>query len=251
MNDNTIPAIHAAGLHKSFGDYAAVEDVSFLVPYGRVVGLLGPNGAGKTTTMRMLVGLATPTQGVSHIAGRPYAALSRPAQQIGVVLDAGGLHPSRTARQHLRIAAAMAHIDAARVTDVLNETGMMAAADRPIKGYSLGMRQRLALATALLGDPRVLILDEPANGLDPAGIRWLRENLRAFAAAGGAVLVSSHLLAEIEHVADDVVVIAHGRVAAAGELTALTAHHGGDLESFYLDLTATTTEVRSCFAQNC
>ncbi|MFC4224175.1 ABC transporter ATP-binding protein [Lysinibacter cavernae] len=244
MNTNTTPAIQAAGLRKTFGDFAAVEDVSFLVPNGRVVGLLGPNGAGKTTTMRMLLGLAAPTSGSALINGKPYRELEHPTKHIGAVLDAGGLHPSRTGRQHLRIAAAMAGLDAQRVIDVLNETGIMAAADRKIRGYSLGMKQRLALATALLGEPSVLILDEPANGLDPAGIRWLRNKLRAFADDGGAVLVSSHLLSEIELVADDAVVIAHGRVAAAGALATLTATHGGDLESFYLDLTATTMEVR-------
>lgn len=244
MDTSTTPAIQAAALKKSFGTFAAVEDVSFAVPQGRVVGLLGPNGAGKTTTMRMLLGLAEPDSGAALIQGHPYRELTHPARQVGAVLDAGGLHPSRTARQHLRIAAAMAGIDAARGEVVLAETGMTAAADRPIRGYSLGMRQRLALATALLGEPSVLILDEPANGLDPAGIHWLRDKLRAFAANGGAVLISSHLLAEIEHVADDVIVIAHGRVSAAGTIGDLTAHHGGNLESFYLHLTATTTEVR-------
>ncbi|QIM17708.1 ATP-binding cassette domain-containing protein [Leucobacter coleopterorum] len=244
MTNNTTSAIQAVGLKKTFGDYAAVEEVSFLVPYGRVVGLLGPNGAGKTTTMRMLLGLAKPTAGTAFIQGRQYSDLNHPARSIGTVLDGGGMHPSRSARQHLRIAAAMSGIDRARVDQVLAEAGMAAAANRPIRGYSLGMRQRLALATALLGEPKILVLDEPANGLDPDGIRWLRNKLRAFAFEGGAVLVSSHLLAEIEQVADDAVVIAHGRVLAAGSLTDLTADYNGNLESFYLDLTANTTEVR-------
>ncbi|HET6671880.1 MAG TPA: ATP-binding cassette domain-containing protein [Agromyces sp.] len=244
MNISPTPAIAATGLRKAYRDVVAVHDVSFTVPHGRVVGLLGPNGAGKTTTMRMLLGLARPDDGQALIEGSRFTDLARPARTIGAVLDAGGLHPARTGRQHLRIAAAMAGVADRQVDRVLDETGMGSAADRPIRGYSLGMRQRLGLAAALLGEPSVLILDEPANGLDPAGIRWLRDRLRAFAADGGAVLVSSHLLAEIAQVADDAVVIAHGRVAASGDLASLTALYDGDLESFYLDLTATTTEVR-------
>ncbi|GAA1815768.1 ABC transporter ATP-binding protein [Agromyces neolithicus] len=244
MNTSPTPAIAAVGLRKSYQDVVAVHDVSLAVPHGRVVGLLGPNGAGKTTTMRMLLGLARADAGEALIDGVPFRDLDHPARTIGAVLDAGGLHPARTGRQHLRIAAAMAGVEDGQVDRVLAETGMAPAADRPIRGYSLGMRQRLALAAALLGEPSILVLDEPANGLDPTGIRWLRDRLRAFAADGGAVLVSSHLLAEIAHVADDAIVIAHGRVVASGDLASLTAAYGGDLESFYLDLTATAMEVR-------
>ena len=244
MNTNLVPAIAVQNLRKTYGTYAAVEDVSFTVRPGTVVGLLGPNGAGKTTTMRLLLGLASPDSGSALVTGRPYSDLDSPARTVGAALDSAGLHPGRTARQHLRIAAAMADIPASRVTAVLEETGLAQAADRRIGGYSLGMRQRVALAAALLGDPDILVLDEPANGLDPAGMRWLRNRLRAFADAGGAVLLSSHVLAEVDHIADEAVVIAHGRVAAAGTLAELTANNGGDLEEFYLELTSETTEVR-------
>ena len=244
MTTNPVPAIAVHHLRKTYGTRAAVEDVSFTVRPGTVVGLLGPNGAGKTTTMRLLLGLASPDSGRALVTGQQYAALDSPARTVGAALDAAGLHPGRTARQHLRIAAAMAGIPEGRVSVVLDETGLATAADRRIGGYSLGMRQRVALAAALLGEPRVLVLDEPANGLDPAGMRWLRNRLRAFADAGGAVLLSSHVLAEVDHIADEAVVIAHGRVAAAGTLADLTAANGGDLEEFYLELTAESAEVR-------
>ena len=243
MNTPTQNVIEATGLRKTFGARAAVEDVSFTVRRGTVVGLLGPNGAGKTTTMRMLLGLGRPDSGSALIHGRPYAELESPARTIGAALDAGGLHPGRTGRQHLAIAAAMARVEPGRVGVILDETGLTSAADRRIGGYSLGMRQRLALATALLGDPGILVLDEPANGLDPAGMRWLRERLRSFADGGGAVLLSSHVLAEVAHIADDIVVIAQGRVAAQGGLADLTARNDGDLEAFYLELTAETAGV--------
>ncbi|WP_100362966.1 ABC transporter ATP-binding protein [Diaminobutyricimonas aerilata] len=244
MNDSPTTAIAVSVLRKTYGSYAAVEDVSFDVPHGRVVGLLGPNGAGKTTTMRMLLGLARPDAGTALLDGTPYRELAQPARTVGAMLDDGGLHPGRTARQHLTISAAMAGVDAARVPAMLTETGLGAAADRRIGGYSLGMRQRLALAAALLGEPGILVLDEPANGLDPAGMRWLRQRLRAFADAGGAVLLSSHVLAEVSNVADDIIVVAQGRIVADGPIPELTARYGGDLESYYLDLTAETAEVR-------
>jgi ABC-2 type transport system ATP-binding protein len=231
MNESTSPAIAVRGLSKSFRGQAAVEDVHFDVLAGRVVGLLGPNGAGKTTTMRMILGLAAADSGAALIHGRPYRELDRPALTLGAVLDTGGLHPGRSGRDHLRIVAAE--------IGVLDEVDLRAAADRRVAGYSLGMRQRLALAAALLGEPSTLILDEPANGLDPAGMRWLRRLIRSFADAGGSVLLSSHVLSEVALVADDIVVIVDGRVAAAGELAATVAEHGGDLENFYLDLTAT------------
>jgi ABC-2 type transport system ATP-binding protein len=239
MNESTSPAIAVRGLSKSFRGQAAVEDVHFDVLAGRVVGLLGPNGAGKTTTMRMILGLAAADSGAALIHGRPYRELDRPALTLGAVLDTGGLHPGRSGRDHLRIVAAEIGVPSARIDTVLDEVDLQAAADRRVAGYSLGMRQRLALAAALLGEPSTLILDEPANGLDPAGMRWLRRLIRSFADAGGSVLLSSHVLSEVALVADDIVVIVDGRVAAAGELAATVAEHGGDLENFYLDLTAT------------
>jgi ABC-2 type transport system ATP-binding protein len=238
------PAIAARGLRKSFGTFDAVRDVTFRADYGRVVGLLGPNGAGKTTTMRMLLGLARPDGGEAQVAGSRYAELTHPARTVGTVLDASGLHPSRTGRDHLRIAAATIGAAPGRVDAVLAETGMAGAAGRKVAGYSLGMRQRLALAAALLGEPRILLLDEPANGLDPAGVHWLRGWLTAFARGGGCVLISSHGLAEVAQVCDDAIVIAQGRVLGAGPLADLTAGHHGNLESFYLDVTASTAGVR-------
>lgn len=242
--------IEARALRKLYRNGPAVDDVSFGVAPGRVVGLLGPNGAGKTTTIRMILGLVDPDGGDALISGRPYRQWPEPLTLVGAVLDAGGLHPGRTGRQHLRIAAAQAGVAASRIDAVLGEVEMTASADRRIAGYSLGMRQRLALATALLAEPRVLILDEPANGLDPAGIHWLRQRIRAFADNGGAVLLASHVLADVAQVADDIVVIAGGRVLAdlpLAEVTALTAAGipggsstgtGGSLERFYLELTA-------------
>jgi ABC-2 type transport system ATP-binding protein len=244
MTDSTSPAIAVRGLRKSFSRHVAVEDVSFTVNDGRVVGLLGPNGAGKTTTIRMLLGLAAPDAGDALIHGQSYRDLPDPARTVGAVLDAGGLHPGRTGRDHLRISAAQVDASPDRVESVLDEVDLRTAADRRISGYSLGMRQRLALASALLGEPSILVLDEPANGLDPAGMHWLRAYIRAFADAGGAVLLSSHVLSEVALVADDIVVIAQGRVAAAGDLASTVAAHGGSLESFYLDLTSNAMEIR-------
>lgn len=244
MNNSHSPAIAVRGLSKSFNGLSAVEDVSFDVHDGRVVGLLGPNGAGKTTTTRMILGLAAADSGEALIHGQSYRGLNRPARTIGAVLDSGGLHPGRTGRDHLRIAAAQIGAPAARIEAVLDDVGLRSAANRRIAGYSLGMRQRVALASALLGEPSILVLDEPANGLDPAGMHWLRELIRSFADAGGAVLLSSHVLSEVALVADDIVVIAQGRVAANGELGSTVAAHGGDLESFYLDLTENSAGVR-------
>jgi len=243
MRTSPTPALAVRGLRKAYGGRVVVDDVTFAVPHGRIVALLGPNGAGKTTTMRMLLGLVRPDSGDARVDGVAYTQLDDPLHTIGAVLDAGGLHPSRTARQHLAVGAAMAGVGADRVESLLAEVGLREAADRRIGGYSLGMRQRLAVATALLGAPRILVLDEPANGLDPAGARWLREYLRAFASDGGAVLLSSHVLGEVAQIADDAVLITAGRVAAAGTLAELTATYGGDLEDFYLDLT-TDREVR-------
>jgi ABC-2 type transport system ATP-binding protein len=244
MTETTSPAIAVRGLTKSFRGRPAVADVNFDVFDGRVVGLLGPNGAGKTTTTRMILGLAAADSGQALLHGKPYRDLEQPARTVGAVLDSGGLHPGRTGRDHLRIGALQIGVPPARVDALLDEVGLHEAADRRVAGYSLGMRQRLALAAALLGEPSILVLDEPANGLDPAGMHWLRGIIRSFADAGGSVLLSSHVLSEVALVADDIVVIAQGKVAAAGELNATVAAYGGDLEKFYLDLTATEGTVR-------
>ena len=209
----------STGLTKRFGATLAVEDLSFSVAAGRVVGFLGPNGAGKTTTLRALLGLVSPTSGSATIEGRRYVALPDPTGTVGAMLDGGMLHPGRSGRNHLRTLAAAAGIGRrARSTSCWSWSGCAEAAGRRTKGYSLGMRQRLGLAAALLGDPRVLVLDEPANGLDPQGIRWLRDFLRSLAAEGRAVLVSSHVLAEVAQTADEVVVIHKGRSVAQAPL---------------------------------
>ncbi|GAA2018590.1 ATP-binding cassette domain-containing protein [Pseudokineococcus marinus] len=235
-------ALEARGLRVTTHGRVRVDDVSFTVGAGRVVGLLGPNGAGKTTSLRALLGLVAPDAGEALVLGRRYRDLPSPARRVGAVLDAGGLHPSRTGRQHLRIAAARAHVPAARVEEVLAEVGMSADADRRAGSYSLGMAQRVAVAAALLAEPRVLVLDEPANGLDPAGTHWLLGRLRAFADAGGAVLLSSHLLADVARVADDVVVLDRGRVTAALPTADALAASGGRLEDFYLGLAGTSSD---------
>jgi ABC-2 type transport system ATP-binding protein len=219
------PAIAARGLTKRFGRVQAVDDLNFEVHPGRVTGFLGPNGAGKSTTMRMVLGLVRPTAGSATVLGLPYASIERPATAVGAVLEVQSFHPQRTARNHLRVLAAASGVPDARVDEVLALVNLTDAAGRKAGGYSLGMRQRLGLAGALLGDPRVLILDEPANGLDPQGIRWLREFLREFAANGNAVLVSSHLLSEMAQMADEVIVIDHGRLVRQGSIADLTAGH--------------------------
>jgi ABC-2 type transport system ATP-binding protein len=219
------PAIVARGLTKRFGAVTAVQDLSFEVRPGKVTGFLGPNGAGKSTTMRMMLGLVRPTSGSAFVLGMPYASLDRPSTSVGAVLEVQSFHPLRTGRNHLRVLAAASGIDDARIDVVLDQVGLTDAADRKAGGYSLGMRQRLGLAGALLGDPAILILDEPANGLDPQGIRWLREFLRWFAASGNAVLVSSHLLSEMAQMADDLIVIDHGRLVRQGSVADLTAGH--------------------------
>jgi ABC-2 type transport system ATP-binding protein len=213
--------IVVAGLSKRFGAARVVDGLSFEVRPGRVTGLLGPNGAGKTTTLRMILGLATPTEGSATIGGVRYAGLTRPARQVGAVLETEMAHPGRSGRNHLRVLCQAAGIPQARAGEALTLVGLAGAADRKVKGYSLGMRQRLGIAAALLGDPQVLILDEPANGLDPEGIRWLRELLTLLAGAGRTVLVSSHLLAEMQHLADDVIIIAGGRLVAEGPMASV------------------------------
>jgi ABC-2 type transport system ATP-binding protein len=231
--------IHVQGLVKRFGPVTAVDNLSFAVKAGTITGFLGPNGAGKTTTLRMLLGLVAPDAGTATVNGQPYTALPEPLHQVGAVLEASSFHPGRTARAHLRIQALAADVDASRIEDVLDLVGLADAAGRRIGGFSLGMRQRLGLATALLADPEVLILDEPANGLDPEGIRWLRGLLRGFAAEGGTVLVSSHMLAEVAQTIDSVVIVDHGRLLAQGPVTELTAN-GNDLEEAFFQLTRET-----------
>jgi ABC-2 type transport system ATP-binding protein len=212
-------AITVSGLTKRFGDVLAVDRLDFEVDEGTVTGFLGPNGAGKTTTLRMLLGLVSPTAGTATIAGRPYRELADPVRRVGAVLEAGGFHPGRPGRDHLRTLATAAGLDPGRVDEVLELTGLTAAAKRRVGGYSLGMRQRLGLAAALLGDPEILVLDEPANGLDPEGVHWLR----GLADQGRTVLVSSHVLAEVAQTVDEVVIIDRGRLVAQSTLAELTA----------------------------
>jgi ABC-2 type transport system ATP-binding protein len=194
--------IVVAGLTKTYGTLRAVDDLSFTVEPGTITGFLGPNGAGKTTTLRMLLGLITPDAGTATIGGHPYRALLAPNDEVGAVLDASGFHSARSGRNHLRIYCTVNGYPGRRADRVLELVGLADAGRRPVRGYSLGMRQRLALATALLGDPRVLILDEPANGLDPEGIAWLRRLLRSLADEGRTVLVSSHVLSEVQQLVD-------------------------------------------------
>jgi ABC-2 type transport system ATP-binding protein len=216
-------AIDVHGLSKRFGDVLAVDGLGFEVEEGTVVGFLGPNGAGKTTTLRMLLGLVTPTAGTATFGGRAYRELPAPARTVGAVLEASGFHPGRSARNHLRVLATAAGLPHGRVDEVLGEVGLADAAGRRVGGFSLGMRQRLGLAAALLGDPAVLLLDEPANGLDPEGIHWLRGLIRGKADEGRTVLVSSHVLAEVAQTVDQVVIIARGRLVAQSTLADLTA----------------------------
>jgi ABC-2 type transport system ATP-binding protein len=219
----------AESLTKRFGGVLAVDDLSFSLQSGTVTGFLGPNGAGKTTTLRMLLGLATPTSGRTLIFGKPYPELEHPALQVGAVLEATDFHPGRSGRDHLRTLAQAAGVPDARVDEVLHQVELSDAARRRVKGYSLGMRQRLGLAAALLGDPELLILDEPANGLDPEGVRWLRDFLRRLATEGRTVLVSSHVLAEVAQTVDQVLIISRGRFVAESSLAELTARAGGSV----------------------
>jgi ABC-2 type transport system ATP-binding protein len=212
-------------LTKDFGAVRAVEDLSFDIHEGKVVGFLGPNGSGKTTTLRSLVGLVAPSAGTATIHGRPYGALRDPVRQIGVMLEAAS-HPARTARNHLRVLAAEARIPASRADELLELVDLASAAGRRAGGFSLGMTQRLGLAGALLGDPGILVLDEPANGLDPEGIRWLRDFLRGLASEGRTVLLSSHVLSEVAQTVDEVVVINRGRLVTHSPLAALGAGAG-------------------------
>ena len=225
---------------KRYGQIVAVDDLSFEIRPGAVTGFLGPNGAGKTTTLRMLLGLAEPTAGTATIFGRRYAELEDPLGTVGAVLETAGFHPWRSARQHLRMIAAAAGIAAERVDEVMRIVGLADAATRRVGGFSLGMRQRLGVAAALLGRPRLLILDEPANGLDPEGIRWLRDLLRDYVRDGNSVLVSSHLLSEVAQTVDDIVIIANGRTRAQCALDELETPR---LEDAFLELTSTAKET--------
>jgi ABC-2 type transport system ATP-binding protein len=219
--------IRIDSLTKRYGDLAAVDDVTFTALPGRVTGFLGPNGAGKSTTLRVLTGLAVATSGRATVLGRRYADLPNPGLEVGVLLDASAQHGGRTGRETLVLAQRTMGLAPARVDEMLELVGLTRTEGRRrVRDYSLGMRQRLGIATALLGGPRVLVLDEPANGLDPAGIRWMRDLLRGFADDGGTVLLSSHLLAEIETIADDIVVIGHGRIVASGTKSDLLAGAG-------------------------
>ena len=213
--------IQVSGLTKRFGDVVAVDDLSFEVGPGSITGFLGPNGAGKTTTLRMLLGLVTPTAGSATIAGSPYAALPDPFHHVGAVLESTSFHPGRRARDHLRVLCTAAGLPVSRADEVLEQVGLADVGARRVKAFSLGMRQRLGLAAALLGEPEVLILDEPANGLDPEGVHWLRRFLRSFANEGRTVLVSSHLLAEVAQTVDQVVIIAGGRLITQSSLADL------------------------------
>jgi ABC-2 type transport system ATP-binding protein len=226
--DGDVPGlIVVSHLTKDYGRVRAIDDLSFSAEPGKVTGFLGPNGAGKTTTLRCLLGLIRPTGGTATIAGRRYADLPRPLQTVGAALEASSFHPGRTARNHLRVLCAAAGLPDRRADEVLDMTGIADAADRRVGGFSTGMRQRLGLAAALLGDPTVLVLDEPATGLDPAGITWLRQTLRYLSAEHGkTVLVSSHLLDEMEHIADEIVIIAGGHLVHRGALADLIGRAG-------------------------
>jgi ABC-2 type transport system ATP-binding protein len=221
------PVVRAESLTKRFGSLTAVDDLSFVLEAGTITGFLGPNGAGKTTTLRMLLGLARPTHGRALIFERAYAEIQKPALRIGAVLEATDFHPGRSGRNHLRTLSAAAGLPDSRVDEVLHTVELAGAANRRVKGYSLGMRQRLGLAAALLGDPELLVLDEPANGLDPEGVRWLRDFLRSFADSGHTVLVSSHVLAEVAQTVDHVLIISRGKLVRESRLDELTAGIGG------------------------
>ena len=228
--------IEIRGLAKWFGSLQVLDDLSFDIEAGTITGFLGANGAGKSTTLRILLGLVATDAGTAKIGGYDSPHLPEPLHKVGAVLEADSFHPGRTARSHLRIQALAADADPSRIDDVLGLVELAQAADRRIGGFSLGMRQRLALATALLPDPEILILDEPANGLDPEGVRWLRDMLRGFANEGGTVLVSSHVLAELANIVDSVVIIDHGRLVRQAPLDELTDGANG-LEDAYFRLT--------------
>lgn len=222
-------------LTKDYRGRRVVDDLSFTLAPGTITAFLGPNGAGKSTTLRLLLGLARPTSGTASVFGGSYAALAEPARTVGAILESGDFNPARSGRAHLRAVAQAARIEPKRVEEALAQVEILNAADQPVRTYSLGMRQRLGLATAVLGRPKVLVLDEPINGLDPAGVHWLRSALRSFAAGGGTVLVSSHVLAEVAQTVDRVLIIHSGRLLADTPIGELPT--GQSLEDVYLTLT--------------
>jgi ABC-2 type transport system ATP-binding protein len=228
--------VTARGLTKTFGRVTAVRDMSFTAPAGKITGFLGPNGSGKTTTLRMSLGLVQPTGGTVLIGGVPYSQLDHPRRRVGALLEATGFHPGRRARDHLRVLAGAERIPDRRVDEVLGQVDLAGAAGRRVRGFSLGMRQRLGIAAALLGDPDVLILDEPVNGLDPAGIAWLRGLLRRLAAEGRTIVLASHLLSEIAQTADHVLIVSAGQLRFAGPLREIGETNEA-LESAFLNLT--------------
>jgi ABC-2 type transport system ATP-binding protein len=232
-----VSQIEVRGLTKTFGRVTAVRDLSFTAPAGMVTGLLGPNGSGKTTTLRITLGLVQATAGEALIGGARYDHLTRPRRVVGAALESTGFHPGRKARDHLRVLAAADEIPGRRVDEVLDLAGLTSSARRPVRQFSLGMRQRLGLAAAMLGDPEVLILDEPANGLDPAGIAWLRDTLRDLAREGRTVVVASHALGEVTRTVDHVVIVSAGELRFAGPLSDIGRTHSA-LESAFLNLTA-------------
>jgi ABC-2 type transport system ATP-binding protein len=234
------PVVGVRSMTKRYGQLVAVDALTFSLEAGTVTGFLGPNGAGKTTTLRLLLGLAEPDAGEALVFGRRYQEFDQPARRVGAVLESNDLHPGRSGRDHLRALALAAELPPTRVEEVLVLVELDAAAGRRVKTYSLGMRQRLSLAAALLGDPELLVLDEPANGLDPAGVHWLRTFLRRFAERGGTVLVSSHVLAEVAQTVDRVLIINRGRLVASARLDEL-AGRGRTLEDTYLELTTGST----------
>jgi ABC-2 type transport system ATP-binding protein len=223
------PVVVSESLTKRYGELIAVDALSFALMPGTITGFLGPNGAGKTTTLRMLLGLASPTKGRALVFGQPYPELERPALRVGAVLEATDFHPGRSGRDHLRTLSQAVEVPDSRVDEVLRLVELDGAARRRVKGYSLGMRQRLGLAGALLGEPELLVLDEPANGLDPEGVRWLRDFLRAFVSEGRTVLVSSHVLAEVAQTVDQALIINRGRLVVESSLEQLRARVGGSV----------------------
>jgi len=229
--------IEVRGLTKTFGAVTAVRDVSFTAPGGKITGFLGPNGSGKTTTLRVTLGLIRPSAGEVLIGGVPYRRLAQPRRRVGALLEATGFHPGRRARDHLRVLAAPAGLPDSRVDEVLGLVDLGQSGNRRVREFSLGMRQRLGLAAALLGDPQVLLLDEPANGLDPAGIAWLRALLRSLAGEGRTIVVASHVLSEVARTADQAVIVTAGQLRFAGPLHELGGS-GRALESAFLKLTA-------------
>jgi ABC-2 type transport system ATP-binding protein len=236
--------IQAESLTKRFGEVSAVTDLSFALEAGTITGFLGPNGAGKTTTLRMILGLVAPSRGRALVFDHPYAELPGAALRIGAVLEATDFHPGRTGRDHLRMLGQAVNVPDSRADEVLRLVELSDAARRRVKGYSLGMRQRLGLAAALLGDPELLILDEPANGLDPEGVRWLRDFLRSFTSEGRTVLISSHVLAEVAQTVDRTLIVSHGRLVVESPLAELTARAGGAVRVRSGDPQRLTTALR-------